>query len=321
MRQAGFGLLLEAPVLLPGLSASQDNQPPDLVILPDESLDTSAQPDAWYQTAVVNEETGEPILQVHRPAPGAPRWRIRYGDGTTFRLSAALDELRFHWRPPYTLEDAATYLLGPVLGFVLHKRGVTALHASAVEIDGRAVAFAADAGMGKSTTAAAFARAGHRVLTDDVCALFRRDGAFFAQPSYPRVRLWPPSVVGLYEHEDALPKLTPNWDKRGLDLDDAHRSEPAPLTRVFLLAYNDGDDLPRFRPAAGQEALLHLVRHVYGRVLADEEDRARDFDLLADLVARVPVTWLTLRDDLGALDEVVARVSAFEREQRQEGAA
>ncbi len=48
------------------------------------------------------------------------------------------------------------FLLGPALALLLHQRKFLVLHASAVKIDGQAIAFVGEKGMGKSTMAAAF---------------------------------------------------------------------------------------------------------------------------------------------------------------------
>ena len=122
------------------------------------------------------------------------------------------------WPDSSTLEDAATYLLGPVLGFVLRLRGITCLHASAVAVGDRAIALMGPANAGKSTTAAGFSRMGFPVLADDIVALSEPDEILRVQPAYPQLRLWPESAAFLYGSADALPRLTPTWDKRALDL-------------------------------------------------------------------------------------------------------
>ena len=66
----------------------------------------------------------------------------------------------------------AEFLAGPVLAVLMEQRGAFVLHASAVEIDGAAVAFVAASGGGKSTTAGFFAARGHAVATDDLLPLF-----------------------------------------------------------------------------------------------------------------------------------------------------
>src|SRR6185437_2076265 len=102
------------------------------------------------------------------------------------------------WREPLTLEDTSTYLLGPVMGFVMLLRGVVCLHASAVAIGEGAIALVGPAGSGKSTTAAAFAERGYRVLAEDVVTLDDRGYRFLLQPGYPCIRLWPAAVKALY---------------------------------------------------------------------------------------------------------------------------
>jgi hypothetical protein len=82
------------------------------------------------------------------------------------------------------------YLLGPALGVLLQQRGLLVLHASAVAIGERVVAFVGESGWGKSTTAAALERRGHTVVADDVCALHLRgseDPLVF--PAIPRLKL------------------------------------------------------------------------------------------------------------------------------------
>ena len=50
-------------------------------------------------------------------------------------------------------------------------RGDTALHAAAVEVDGQAVVLGAPGTFGKTTLAAAFHAAGHRLLSEDTTCI------------------------------------------------------------------------------------------------------------------------------------------------------
>lgn len=69
-------------------------------------------------------------------------------------------------------EDTVGVLVaGTVLSFLLTMRGEAVLHASAVDVDGAAVAFVGRSGMGKSTTATLLCAAGGRLITDDVLRL------------------------------------------------------------------------------------------------------------------------------------------------------
>ena len=62
----------------------------------------------------------------------------------------------------------------------------------------RAAVLAGPPGAGKSTLAAAFARFGYAVLSDDVAVLEQLEGALHVQPAYPQLRLWPDSVALLF---------------------------------------------------------------------------------------------------------------------------
>ena len=71
------------------------------------------------------------------------------------------------------------------------ERGLLPLHANAVEIDGRAVAFMEESGAGKSTLAAWFHDHGYRIIADDVCVVdFDPSGCPVAIPGLPRLRMW-----------------------------------------------------------------------------------------------------------------------------------
>ena len=60
-----------------------------------------------------------------------------------------------------------------------------------IVVNGRAVAFLGASTYGKSSLAACFIAAGHRLLTDDTLRLEERDGQWIAYPGPPRLRLLP----------------------------------------------------------------------------------------------------------------------------------
>ena len=137
------------------------------------------------------DDLGRPGLRVWQLGDGA-YFRLQYVDGADFLVDRSGRHVWSAGRETSTLDETASYLLGPIMGFVLRLRGVTCLHASAVALGGRAVAFIGPAGAGKSTTAAAFAGRGCPVLSDDIVPL--TGPAFLAHPGCPRLRLWPASI-------------------------------------------------------------------------------------------------------------------------------
>ena len=192
---------------------------------------------------------------------GGGYYRLLYSDGTEFIVDRTGTRIWATWPDTLTLEDMATYLLGPVLGFVLRLRGITCLHASAVAIGDQAIAFLGTAGAGKSTAAVAFAERGYPALSDDVAALSDQEHTFFVQPGYPLLRLWPSTIATLYGPMDTLPRLTPTWDKRYLDLTQngyRFQQEPLPLAAIYIL------DERRPDPTAPFPDKEDLLMHLYG---------------------------------------------------------
>jgi hypothetical protein len=268
----------------------------------------------------------------YRPAPAhealvrayvledGSHYRLAYDDGTTFVIAANGRALWGKGPRGATLEDTATYLLGPVMGFVLRLRGTPSLHASVVAVDGRAVALAGHSGHGKSSSAAAFARLGFPVLGDDVAALTEDDATVRVQPAYPRVRLWPEAVEGMFGSEEALPRLTPTWPKRFLGLggpEAPFHCEALPLAAVYVLDEREpGSREPAFQELGPREALLALVEHSYVAYLLDRDMRSREFALLSRVAGETPVVRVRPPDDLSQIGALCKAIATDVRERR-----
>jgi hypothetical protein len=232
-------------------------------------------------------------------------FKLCYSDGTEFMVDRLGTSVSATWPAKATVDDTATYLLGPVMGFVLLLRGLHSLHASAVAVGDQAVALVGPAGAGKSTTAAALAGHGYRVLSEDVVALVPASGGFYVQPSYPCIRLWPESVEALFGAADALPLLTPNWDKRYLDLGTGiHRfqQDPLHLAAIYVIGDRSNDPMtPRVEPMSPSAALIALTGNAYVPFLKDKAARAREFELVRHVTSSLPVRRVIPHTDPGRI--------------------
>jgi hypothetical protein len=313
---AVFGLLLHSNLPIPELIPLQDETAPS----PFESqttstvsvhLNASPQPDALNpfgpeELTYANsykDEAGEPTLRIWKAA-GSRYLRLAYFDGSQFWLDHEGTEVWATWPGNLTLEDAATYLLGPVLGLLLRLRGITCLHASAVAFGGNAVAFVGSEGAGKSTTAAALAKRGHAILSDDVVALAESNGSFNVHPAYPYLCLWPESVESLYGSAEALPPFSANYEKRCLSLGKQElqfAQQALPLGAIYILGERRGDPAPLVEELTPQKAFLALVANTFATNTLDSGMRAKEFEILARIAPTVPIRLLCPHQDAGRL--------------------
>lgn len=291
-----YGLSLWSDVQLPGLRQATVDAAPEGISLaiklkPKWVQEASHLPSQIIHFVPAAPECADPAFIV-REYGGGRFYQLSYSDGTEFFVDSGATAIWGEYSAPLTIEDLTTYLVGPVMGFVLRRRGLTALHASAVCFGEVAAVISGPATAGKSTTAAALALRGLPALCEDIAAVHEHGGQFHIQPGYPRVCLWPDSVEKLLGSQDALPLLTPTWEKKFLALDGERAKFEArmrPLGAIYLLGLrSDEETAPRLIEVTPREALLDLVQNTYMNVLLSREQRAAEFELLSRLVNQVP---------------------------------
>jgi hypothetical protein len=300
-----YGLNLSSDSPIPGL-----HEGPDGAGRSDVCVELSGEP-RWVQDALrlpslmlhsiaACPETQDPAFLLTSFGEGQ-FFQLAYSDGTRFVVNEAATHIWGSAGESQTMEDLSTYFLGPVMGFVLRRRGITALHASALSIDGKAIVIAGEAGSGKSTTAAALALRGVSALCEDIAAVEEKDESFTIELGYSRICLWPDSVEILMGRPDALPRICPSWEKRFLPLDGAKASletQSRPLGAIYILAPRGADpNAPRIDEVSSREVLLDLVQNTYMNWLLDRGQRAAEFELLSRLVSHVPVRRIVPHSD------------------------
>jgi hypothetical protein len=311
-----YGLDLSSDFPIPGLYEEHDGSNcaglcVELSGEPQWVRDALRLPSLILQSIPASPETHDPAFVLTSFGEGQ-FFQLAYSDGACFVVDGAATHV---WGTPgesQTMEDLSTYLLGPIMGFVLRRRGITALHASAFCVDGKAIVLTGGAGAGKSTTAAALALRGLPVLCEDIAPLEEVQGIFSIELGHPRICLWPDSVEMLIGRQDALPRLTPNWEKCFLPLDGARaffETQKRLLGAIYILAPRDrAADAPRVEDVGAREVLLDLVQNTYMNWLLDRGQRAAEFEFLSRLVSQIPIRRIVPHSDparIGALCELL----------------
>lgn len=183
MRYLAFGLTIETAINFTG-------------ILPA----STAPPDVWIDEGVVLEKAGQQTRLQRR------------GIRATFGRTATNIVLNWKGVGAFSMSggsrivyqnqgaDEGTlrlFLLSEVMGVILYQRGLFLLHASAVSVHNEALLFMGVPGAGKSTTATAFGKAGHTVLTDDLVAVQFVDSKPYVIPAFSQYKVWRNALNGL----------------------------------------------------------------------------------------------------------------------------
>lgn len=236
-----FGLTVRSALPLPELFPATDRDEPDV------HIDLSPVPEAGGAPAGLNQIDDGLLLVIAEVAT----YKIERGNKITIDV-----------RPGAPDRNVRLFLLGSAFGALLHQRGLLPLHANAVEIGGKAVAFMGHSGAGKSTLAAWFHDNGYRVLADDVCVVrFDHDGRAIACPGLRHVRLWQDAIrfTGRSEEDFMRSYVGADEDLEKFDVplgEEQAVSADVPLAAVYLLKQGDRLEIDSLQGIAAAQAVF-----------------------------------------------------------------
>jgi hypothetical protein len=187
------------------------------------------------------------------------------------------------------------FLVGRILPWAAVLRGLEAFHASAVAIDGRAVALVAPTGGGKTSLALRLVAGGAGFLTDDVLALEAREAGVLAHPGA--------SIAAVREAErqhipmEAWRALGSELGVSGKTYLEVPRADgPRPLRAIYFVRPGEGAGIERVeRP--DPRALLAST-FVLG--VRTPERLRNQLDVCARIAREVPLFSLSIGPGVGS---------------------
>lgn len=221
-----------------------------------------------------------------------------------FIVDESTENLLIHHHETMLESDIESHFVGPVLSFILRLRGVVCLHSSVVGLDGKAIAFPGHATAGKSTIAAGMADAGAEILADDIAVLCPKDGAFFVQSGYSKIRLRPQAAAFLTNNTESLPMVYSYRESRYASLENTGKfqTEPLPLAAIYVLGDFRNDYMePFIKPVESHEKMIYLIQNTSGSYVVNGDSRAKEFRVLAEIAKTIPIRKLHYAHDITTL--------------------
>lgn len=301
----GIRLRSEFPLALP----PQTGQPLGVI-------DLRIGPEDFFQDAVRGCALEDRTVwhKLARLADGSSymHWR----DLGEFLVSADGRQITCRKFPDAAMESFQVYLLGQALAFALVKQGFEPLHATTLEVKGRAVAFLGDSGFGKSSLAACFMGAGHTLVTDDMLILNESgDGGdgYVAYPGPDRIKVFPGIARRFLGKRATGVPMNSGTGKLVIPIGGGGCCHPVPLARIYALCAPH--EVPRkaairIEPLTPREAFISIVANTFNSALTGADRLQRQADAAIRLVRSVPVRKLfypRVLSQLPAVQDAIVR--------------
>lgn len=272
----------------------QGSATPDYELRAGETRPCAGRPDGRGEI-VAELEIGERSEWLLEREDGS--WLLRYDGTADFEIDRGSGLIVAH-PAPETAEGLLPILAcGGVLAHLIFGDGRIVLHASAVEIGGRAVALVGSSGAGKSVTATHLCLAGAPLLTDDVLAVHlsgdREATPPLVYPGARSIRLHP---VARSRFEGVEPVLEPQLtaDERLLVRPATVEQPELELAMVVAIEYTVGPTAIETSRQSGSDAVLTLLANPRTSSWRDPDRRRAQFKLATRLATQVPVLDCTL---------------------------
>lgn len=286
------GLSVSSDIHLPGLIAGAPELSPQVTIR------RGAVPEALHEPTLVGPTWQIAGKQFLLSVPNVARFLLENGDQIIFAPETEA-----------SVEDVPIFLTGTVFGILLHQRQHIVLHASAVEVDGKAVVFCGASGAGKSTLAAALLQRGYRLITDDICAIsLEPNSAPIVHPDGRQLKLWAETIEKL-EFQDIRGERVRDCLEKFYVEPRETANEALPLGAVYVLQAARPTDIAGIKRPNVVDAALLLRSHAYRPSLVVRlEQRECYFRLAAEIANKSGIFLLTRPWSFDAMTEVVSRL-------------
>lgn len=236
-----YGAVMESEIEYPQLLPSNGNNADFSVKI----TEIERNPDIKHECYV---EAGDKTQVIFANQVGI----LRISNGTLIEVCS---------NPGVELEKTAPFVLGYGLSILFFQRGKTAIHCSAVNVNGKAVLIAGNSGAGKSSLTMRFVENGYKLMADDVAMIDGTD-ELMVYPAFPIQKLCRDAVKRNNLDIDELTYIDEDRDKFALSRREEFYEDPAPFGLLVYLVPYDGN-IVKAEEMEGVNRLMTLISNLF----------------------------------------------------------
>jgi hypothetical protein len=189
------------------------------------------------------------------------------------------------------------FLIGQVLPLTAAVRGYEMLHASAVSVGGKAVAFLGDSAAGKTSLATNMLLQGAEFMADDAVALEGRDGRVLAHPGPPVAAVRHAEVDRLSPADRRLLGVSMASNPKEILFKVSRYAGASPLRAMYFIDRTSPDRQVKFEPITDP---LLLMSSTFNFVHRPPQGLANLLDVSARIAATTGVFHVMSPPEMGA---------------------
>jgi hypothetical protein len=269
------GLFVNSEIYIPQVSISE-NIPPQVggIVAIRYGTTPDAINNANYSSPVLSVSATEVLITIH----GAARYYIK-----------GKDEVWVEPFPGAAEKSVRLYILSIVLGVLLHRNNVFALHASTIKYGNEAILFTGQSGAGKSTLALGLYRKGYEIINDDISSVFfDGNGTPFVYPGVVHLKLWARSLEKYGYETDGFDRIKDELEKYSFPVPRVVISA-LPVKAIYFLSESGGEEIESV-PILGLEKFQKIKANTYRYKLIEHmQNTAGHFAAASKFADKVPL--------------------------------
>ncbi len=198
------------------------------------------------------------------------------------------------------------YIVGAAMAILLNQRGRLVLHASAVNVFGKGVAFLGASGAGKSSIAAGLMMRGHSLLVDDLVSIDIKTDTAVIYPGFPQLKISKDLAESLDNRDTQLEYMDDLDEKQNYRLMNRFHQDSIEVKQIYVLELSEGDQL-EIQELPLQQSVIELVRYSMPTSIA-QYDKVANFNKCVKLAELTDIYRLVRPLSLELIAHAAAKI-------------